>query len=66
MHQGAQGSQTNPLPYLFQQDKAAITILQDTQPSDLSAFAEFIGVSLLHGKSGQIILSMGMDCWILS
>lgn len=31
-HQGTQGNQTKPLPYLFQQDKAAITMLQDTQP----------------------------------
>lgn len=42
MHQGAQRNQTKPLPYLFQEDRAAITTLQDTQPWDLSAITEFI------------------------
>lgn len=37
MHQGAQGNQTKPLPYLFQEDRAAITTLQDTQPWDRAA-----------------------------
>lgn len=51
---------------VFQQDRAAVTTLLDTQPWDLSAIAEHIRVSLPHGKSGQNILVMEMVSWTLS
>ena len=48
---------------VFQQEKAAIITLLDTQPWDLSAVTELIWMSLPHGKPGQIILIMEMVHW---